>query len=70
MSEGVQAVLTKILEKFYNHHNSKFDAHYSEGQGALIVPYDYPLSPQYVVAKIPEHQIVIMSMTGVNINFK
>lgn len=70
MDSRVHAVLLEILEKMYNHFNKKHDVHYKEGSGAIFVPYGQPISPTNIIANISEHQIMIMSMTGVNITFR
>lgn len=70
MNQRIYAVLLEILEKMYNHFNKKHDVHYREGSGAFFVPYGQPLLPNNILASVSEQQIMMMSMTGVNISFK
>lgn len=71
MNPNIQNVILEIMKAIFNHHQGtmKVDAHYSSGQGVLIVPTGYPLEPRFVLASVSEQQLHIMSMTGVNINF-
>lgn len=64
-----QEVLLEVLRQFSVNFNSKFDIHYEEGMGALVVPYGYPLKREIIASSIPDSQINIMCYTGVKINF-
>lgn len=70
MNPTIQKVVYQILEKMFNEFGRKHDSYYEKGSGVLIVPQDYPCEPRYVIASVTEHQLQVMSLTGVNINFK
>jgi hypothetical protein len=61
-------VIEEVLRQLYEHTNRNHDAHYEEGLGVLVVPEGYKLHPRNVIMAIHEAQLMMMTMTGVNIN--
>lgn len=54
-------ILMMIQRQLSEQLGEKVDVHYSEGQGALFVPYGAPLIPANVITAIPEMQLRMMA---------
>jgi hypothetical protein len=62
MNPNIFRALLSIQQDIHRNNNGlRTTVHYSEGQGALIVPEGRPLHPRNVILAVPEFELQVRS---------